>query len=301
MDRLEWLEGRKKGLGGSDIACICGLSKWNSPKDIWDSKLGNVPVTDEMTTAQLFGTLAESVVVKMFEMKTGLHVTTGCDQVADAERPYMLANVDGIIQSEGAIFEAKTASAFCASEWGAEDTEEIPIAYFLQVQHYMGVLNMNKTYVAVCIGGGQDFKHYTIQRDDKVIAMIRERSKTFWEDFVKKGIQPPLTVDEAVKDIVNVNKGATVVSNVNINQALLNIRELKSQKKVTDNSLKENENIVKAHLGENEILLDADGNTLATWKGSVSKRFDSKTFKTDCPDTYNDYVFESASRRFLIK
>jgi len=299
-DRLEWLENRKKGVGGSEIASICGLSKWATPKDVWDSKLGNVPVSDEMTTAQLFGTLAEPIIVEMFERKTGLHVTTGCDQVTDANYHYMLANVDGIIASEGCIFEAKTASAFMAGDWGTEDTEEIPIGYYLQVQHYMGVLNMNKAYVAVLIGNA-DFRVYTIQRDDTVIKRIRLACKTFWEDFVEKKVQPPLTVDETISEACNVIQGAIIHTTPLVEVALSDLKELKAQEKVLKADIKDQENIVKAHIGENEILVNADGGTLATWKQSVSNRFDSKVFKSDNPETYNQYCFESASRRFLVK
>ena len=38
MSNEEWLNWRKKGLGGSDIAAILGISKWSSAIDIWLQK-----------------------------------------------------------------------------------------------------------------------------------------------------------------------------------------------------------------------------------------------------------------------
>ncbi len=38
MSRQEWLEDRKKGIGGSDVGTILGLNKWKSPYQLWLEK-----------------------------------------------------------------------------------------------------------------------------------------------------------------------------------------------------------------------------------------------------------------------
>ena len=38
MDRKAWLEARKQGLGGSDVATIAGLSKWKSQVQVFLEK-----------------------------------------------------------------------------------------------------------------------------------------------------------------------------------------------------------------------------------------------------------------------
>ena len=40
MSREEWLERRRKTIGGSDAAGIVGLSKWASPFSVWADKTG---------------------------------------------------------------------------------------------------------------------------------------------------------------------------------------------------------------------------------------------------------------------
>ena len=40
MSRDEWLERRRKTIGGSDAAGIVGLSKWASPFSVWADKTG---------------------------------------------------------------------------------------------------------------------------------------------------------------------------------------------------------------------------------------------------------------------
>ena len=38
MLREEWLALRKQGIGGSDAAAACGLSRWKSPLGLWLEK-----------------------------------------------------------------------------------------------------------------------------------------------------------------------------------------------------------------------------------------------------------------------
>lgn len=38
--RAEWLEGRRQGIGGSDVAAVLGLSPWKTALDVWNDKLG---------------------------------------------------------------------------------------------------------------------------------------------------------------------------------------------------------------------------------------------------------------------
>lgn len=33
LSRAEWLEWRRKGIGGSDTAAVAGVSRWKSPVD----------------------------------------------------------------------------------------------------------------------------------------------------------------------------------------------------------------------------------------------------------------------------
>lgn len=40
MERNQWLEWRKKGIGGSDVAAIAGLNKYKSPVGVWLEKTG---------------------------------------------------------------------------------------------------------------------------------------------------------------------------------------------------------------------------------------------------------------------
>ena len=34
-----WAKARRRGIGGSEIAAVCGLSRWRSPLEVWLRKL----------------------------------------------------------------------------------------------------------------------------------------------------------------------------------------------------------------------------------------------------------------------
>ena len=43
MSRADWLEERRKSLGGSDVGAILGLNRWRSPYSVWADKRGLLP------------------------------------------------------------------------------------------------------------------------------------------------------------------------------------------------------------------------------------------------------------------
>ena len=89
LTRLEWLEYRRKGLGGSDAAAVLNLSPFRTARDLYYDKLGIVTADDQANWVALeVGTLLEPLVARIFAEKTGLkiyqricsstHTTPGC-------------------------------------------------------------------------------------------------------------------------------------------------------------------------------------------------------------------------------
>ena len=66
MTREQWLEERRKGIGGSDAAAIAGLSPWKSPVAVWLEKTGQVE-PEEPGEAAYWGTVLEDVVARNFQ------------------------------------------------------------------------------------------------------------------------------------------------------------------------------------------------------------------------------------------
>ena len=188
MPYEEWLEYRKKGIGGSDASVVCGINKYKSPVELWLEKTGQLPYS-EAGEAAYWGTQLEALVRNEFTKRTGIEVNAVKQILQHEDFPFMLANLDGTCQHPDlgtCVFEAKTASAYKVGEW----ENSIPDEYMLQIQHYMAVTGYKRTYIAVLIGGNT-FKWKFIERDEEIISMLTELEKDFWE-HVENEVPPAL-------------------------------------------------------------------------------------------------------------
>ncbi len=188
MPYEEWLEYRRKGIGGSDASVVCGINKYKSPFELWMDKTGQLPY-QEAGEAAYWGTQLEALVRNEFTKRTGIAVNIVSQILQHEDYPFMLANLDGTCQHPDygtCVFEAKTASAYKIGDW----EDKIPDEYLLQIQHYMAVTGYKGTYIAVLIGGNT-FKWKFIERDEEIISMLITLEKDFWE-HVQNGLPPAL-------------------------------------------------------------------------------------------------------------
>lgn len=71
MTHNEWLEDRRKGIGGSDVGTILGLNKWKSPYQLWLEKTGQVELDESNSEPAYWGNVLEEIVAKEFTERTG--------------------------------------------------------------------------------------------------------------------------------------------------------------------------------------------------------------------------------------
>lgn len=300
MDYTDWLDWRRKGIGGSDASIVCGINKYKSPVELWLDKTGQLPY-DEAGEAAYWGTVLESVVRSEFTKRTGLEVNCIHQLLQSGDYPYMMANLDGICEHPiygPCIFEAKTSSAYRAGEW----SDAIPDEYALQVQHYMAVTGYPGAYVAALIGGNT-FKWKFIQRDEELIAMLIQLEGDFWR-HVQEGVPPALDSSEASAKFLNSRFPDSVsLSKIELPESatdLLRQYDDASEKVEQYTAQKrEAENLLKQMLGENEVGIAGD--RLITWKSVTQERLDSKTLKAEHPTLYKKFSNITSYRRFSVK
>ena len=74
LPREQWLEYRRKGIGGSDAAAVLGISPFRTGRDLYYDKLNIVTADDAENWVQLeVGTLLEPLVAKIFAHNPLLH------------------------------------------------------------------------------------------------------------------------------------------------------------------------------------------------------------------------------------
>ncbi|CAM5208732.1 hypothetical protein CDEN61S_03791 [Castellaniella denitrificans] len=116
IERAEWLEVRKTGIGGSDAAAAVGLSPYKSPLELWLEKTGRdatLPKPDPQDTTEpvYWGTLLEPIVAASYTQQTGRKVRKVNAVLQHPQHPWMLANLDREVIGGGSvqILECKTA------------------------------------------------------------------------------------------------------------------------------------------------------------------------------------------------
>lgn len=296
----EWLNWRKKGIGGSDASVVCGINHYKSPVELWMDKTNQLPY-QEAGEAAYWGTQLEDLVKAEFTKRTGIEVKQAKQLLQSEEHPFMLANLDGecIHPTHGkCVFEAKTASAYKVGEWD----DAIPDEYILQVQHYMAVTGYKGTYIAVLIGGNT-FRWKFIERDEELISMLIQLEGDFW-DHVQAAVSPPLDGSEASAKFLNerfpnsvpkskIELPDTAVELIRQYEAASeNVNQYTEQKQ-------EAENLLKQMLGDSEIGTAKDW--AITWKSVSQERLDSKTLKAEHPVLYKKYANKTSYRRFSVK
>lgn len=300
MPYADWLEYRKRGIGGSDASVVCGISRYKSPVELWMEKTNQIPC-QEAGEAAYWGTQLEAMVRTEFSKRTGVEVRRVLQLLQSAEYPFMLANLDGVCEHPDlgtCVFEAKTASAYKAGEWD----DAIPDEYMLQIQHYMAVTGYRGAYIAVLIGGNT-FRWRFVARDEGLIASLIELEADFW-NHVKDGTPPPLDGSNAAvrflsEQFPNSTPQSQIILPDTAAELLRQYEDACEQLEDIAQQKQQAENLLKQMMGENEIgKLE---NHIVTWKSIAQERLDSKTLKAEHPALYRKYTNRTSYRRFSVR
>ena len=194
MEREQWIEERRRGIGGSDAAKVMGLSRWGGPFTVYQDKVNGVrtPVDSE---AVHFGNVLEDIVAQEFARREGVKVRRRNSMTFSQEHPFMIANIDRELVGEKVGLECKTASAYKSGEW---EGDELPDEYYVQVQHYCSVMDWEGCWIA-CLIGGQRFVHKYVPRNESFIGDMIRVERDFWEGHVLPQNPPPIGMfDESI-------------------------------------------------------------------------------------------------------
>lgn len=288
----QWVEARKNGVGGSDVASIMGLNKYSSPLNVWLIKTGREESPDlSGKEAVEWGNRLEDVVADKFaDEHPELKVYRRNATLVSIERPWAFANLDRwVTDGHGnvGILEVKTVGMRRAADWD----DGVPLYYLTQVNHYMSVTGYQHAWVAVLIGG-QEFREYYIERDEEDIATINNYVDTFWHDFVETDTAPALIGNDPEANAIlhqHEDPSNEFIPMLDMDLGMLDelqqikdqIDDLKHEKTLIENQLKD---IIGDYKGiETETRK-------VTWVRSVRSSFDKKAFDQAHPGITQDHM-----------
>jgi len=299
MSRQDWLCERQKGIGGSDASAILGFNPWKSPFELYIEKTSDT-VQEIDNEAIHWGNVLEDVVAQEFTRRTGKKVRRRNQIFRHKEHDWMIANIDRDVVGERALLECKTTNAFNADMW---EGEQIPPAYMCQIQHYMAVLDYEKAYIAVLIGG-QKFVWKEIARDDEFIELMIQHEREFWENHVLAGVPPEIDGSKSASELLNAmypeDNGETIMLESDKAETLIEaIESLKVDIKEKQDLRKKYENQLKLMIGEAEYGVTPKYEV--RHRTITSNRLDSRKLRKELPDIAEKYTNQSTYRRMTIR
>jgi putative phage-type endonuclease len=296
MPHEEWLEHRRKRIGGSDASAIIGMNKYSSAYTVWADKLGKIPPKEDNETMRL-GRDLEDYVAKRFTEATGKKVRRENNILINPDIPFAHANVDRMIVGEDAGFEAKTTSVLNLSKF---KNGEYPENYYVQCVHYLMVTGCKRWYLGVLVLG-VGFKRYVIERDEGEIEALRKSEEDFWE-YVKSGNAPMAdgsdSTSETLRSIYPESNGDTV----SLMAFEGDLRQYMTLKSLEDDVKKQKEEVANRIKDFMKEASKGETNTFkVSWVSSIRSTFDHKRFAEDNPGVnLTDYYKSTPTRTFKV-
>jgi putative phage-type endonuclease len=278
LSRAEWLKLRQKGIGGSDVAAILGLSKWKTPLQVYYDKTGEV-VESEPNAKMIAGIKLENVIADWFTEQTGFKTYKDNKIRYHAINPVLLANIDRIIindKGERGILEIKTTSDFAFQHWH----DEIPEDYYLQILHYLNVLDLQYGYFAILINGW-DFRYYEVKRHQLLIDLFTGQVLDWWDEHIIKGIPPEPVNPEEINTIYPVSVPTQIEADLSIISAYKSLKSIREQISGLEKEKEGLELTLKSYMKDNEILT-IDSQPVISWKSNnPTAYFNKELFKKE--------------------
>lgn len=299
LSHKQWLEERRKSIGGSDAAALVGMSPYATPYMVWADKTGRLPPKED-SEAMRQGRDLEEYVAKRFCEKNEkkVHIQSGI--IRNPAYPYAHATIDRKVTGERAGLECKTTSAMNLKKF---KNGEYPENYYAQCMHYLAVTGWERWYLAVLVLG-RDFQTFTIERDEEEINALMETEKDFWEKYVACDVPPPvdglIPTSETLSAIYPISKfgeSVDLMGRERLIEDYLSTQELiKSYKRENE----KRKQILQQDLGESPEGIT--GRYVVTWRVSSRLVFNTEAFQKDYEKIdLAPYYKTSEFRKFNIK
>ncbi len=195
--REEWLAERRNYIGGSEASAVMGYNPYQTNIDLWELKTGRRKAEDISNKPYvLYGTKAEEHLRELFKLDFPQYKVEYIDNnmFFNDKYPFAHASLDGwLTDADGkrGILEIKTTeinSSMQRENWNGQ----IPYNYYVQVLHYMMVLEADfailKGQLKSNFGEMPSFqtKHYSIERTEKIeneIQLLATAEKEFYQQI----------------------------------------------------------------------------------------------------------------------
>ena len=307
-DEKEWQAVRTKGIGGSDIGAICGVSPFSSARQIYFSKTGQFEEALKPGAAAVermhFGHLLEPIVANEYARRENRKLIEVDATFAHKDFPWMRANVDRLMVDDDGkpygILECKTTSEYNNEEW---ESGEILMSYIYQLNWYMYILDI-KYGAFACLVGGNKFYSYEVYRNDELINdTLIPAAKNFWFNNVLALKEPELQATDteyANETYAEAEKNSEITfTDDTENELARTVFECKAKIKELESIMEEAQNRLKDRMQEHELGYCKD--FTVKWSPRSQTRVDQELLKKEFPEIYEKCKKKISFRVFTVK
>jgi putative phage-type endonuclease len=298
-----WLELRRQGMTGSDLAAIMRLHPYKGPTGVYFDKIGLMPPVP-MNDAMIAGHDLEDYVAQRYTRATGQRVEAmePWSLITHDLNSWMRGSLDRMVASGTVGLECKTSRYGIG--FGEPGTDQVPDHYFIQVMWYMEVTGIRQWDVAVLIGG-QDFRIYHVFWNERTAHALQVAGRNFWMHHVMGRIEPAPDGTEsqnevnrmkfplATKGMLDLTQGYDGAEHVQLAESLASLKSISLAMKKMKKTKIESEAIIKGFIGEHEGLLLPNKEKIG-WKNS------RPTLKIDHQEVNADFARELLKRGMSI-
>ena len=189
---------RRSFIGGSDARVIMGQDE-PALLHLWKEKRGEVePVDLSGELIVQLGRVTEDLNRRWYERNTGQTIKDIQRRIQHPVIRWMAATLDGVVEGNGVVFEAKFMLPWSFSEEAAAEK------HMAQLQHNMWVTNAKLSVLSIITGGGK-WVEITIPADRLYQHLLLTAEKKFWRCVENGepprlfGVEPPRPRIEAVR------------------------------------------------------------------------------------------------------
>lgn len=298
---------RRHFLGGSDAGPALGMSPYKSPFRLWLEKTGrekeDFDAGNERTQA---GKIFEAAIIRLYHtLHGGALPRVENKELVHPQHPWMRGHIDRRQPGTRAIVEAKLVGNRQAARWGDPDSLIMPQEYLLQVHHYLTCDDKQAPYALVLAMIGTEMRVYTVPRDQEISEMLVEHENLFWQQVqTDTPPEPSVRLGDSYGLLYRVSKGTKVVASEPMRKHIELIKALESTFDEIEAEVTNAKEALKQYMGEHALLIDVDGQELASWKDQKAPaRINLKKLRKKYPEVAKDVTdpADATTRVFRLK
>lgn len=264
-DRAAWLAARRKGLGGSDIAPILGLSKWSSSLKTWRQKMGLDPDT-KANWQMKQGSHNEPLIAEDWAERNGVTLVL-LPYLTDADKPWRCASVDYLgVFPDGHV-------EILEIKYSGHGFDDVPDYYYTQIMWYMAVTGIHQARLVVA-----DFFHEPadkpVEWDDAIADGLLTAADAWWTRYVEGDEAPEPTLADERKEAAFEKLAATplaVTADSTACEIVAKLTAAKERKGCAEDEIK----ILEADLAEHMVKMGASKLDGGDWSATFVEKVGS--------------------------